>query len=204
MLHEPMYARPIQKLIMAFSKLPSVGTRTAERFVFALLKSGKKDVGELTLALQNLMEQVKSCAVCFDFSDTSPCTICANEKREQSVICVVAEPQDLQTLERVGTYRGLYHVLRGRIRTDEENILEKLKLGELFTRVQQPQVLEVILALSPDMSGETTMLYLEEKLKTLKPTIILSRLARGLPMGSDLQYADQITLESALRNRTRS
>ncbi len=199
-----MYAKPIQKLIVAFSKLPSVGQRTAERFVFFLLKSGKKDVGELMMSLGNLMEQIKSCSLCWDFSDQSPCSLCTDPKRESTIVCVVAEPQDLQTLERVGAYRGRYHVLRGRIRTDEENTIEKLKVAELLMRIENEKITEVILALSPDLAGETTMLYLEEKLKKIKPTLIVSRLARGLPMGSDLQYADQITLESALKHRTKS
>jgi recombination protein RecR len=206
------YAEPIQNLISAFSSLPSVGPRTAERFVFYLLKSGKKDVAELTLALKNLISQVKSCETCWDFSDHSPCALCANKKRDQSVICVVEEPQDLQSIEKTGEYSGLYHVLRGTIKADEEESIKYLKVAELLNRVSNKKSVtpdnpdirnkEVILALNCNLDGENTMMFLERKLKSTNPDIKITRLARGLPMGSDLQYADEITLGSALKNRT--
>lgn len=195
-----MYSKPIRQLITAFSRLPSVGQRTAERFVFYLLKSGKKDVGELTIALKQLIETIKSCAVCWDFSDTSPCSICADEKRNKTTICVVQEPQDVQAIERTGAYSGVYHVLRDTIRADED-MGQYIKIPELLKRAQDPLVGEIILALNPNMDGETTMMYIESKIKELRPDLTLTRLARGLPMGADLQYADEITLESALKHR---
>lgn len=196
-----MYARPIQNLIRAFSRLPSVGQRTAERFVFYLLKSGKKDVAELTLAMKQLIESVKSCEVCWDFSDQSPCHICSNPKRDQSMICMVKEPQDVQAIERTNTYHGVYHVLRGVVKTEHESDLQDIKIREFLERAKKEEVKEIILALNPDLPGETTMMYLEHKLKELYPDLKVTRLARGLPMGSDLQYADEITLGSALKNR---
>ncbi|MFA6426988.1 MAG: recombination mediator RecR [Candidatus Magasanikbacteria bacterium] len=199
-----MYAQPIDKLIKAFSKLPSVGPRTAERFVFYLLKSGKKDAGELTLALKELIENVKSCEVCWNFSDTSPCEICTDTRRHYKTMCVVAEPQDLQTLEKTHHYHGVYHVLRGTLAPDDEYIMKTVKINELMNRVQKNEVDEVILALNPDIAGETTMMYLQKQLKTIRPDLKVTRLARGLPMGSDLQYADEITIESALKNRTQN
>ena len=210
-----MYSKPIEELIQAFSRLPSVGPRTAERFVFYLLKSGKKDVAELTNALKKLIENVKSCDVCQDFSDQSPCRICADKTRDASTICVVAEPQDLQAIERTGEYRGLYHVLRGTIQPDDDEGITALKVDELIARVNHdfPKSVnqgyplsvspkEIILALNHDLSGETTMMFLEKKLKEESPKLTVSRLARGLPMGSDMQYADEITLGSALKHRT--
>ncbi len=197
-----MYAKPIRQLIQAFSRLPSVGQRTAERFVFYLLKSGKKDVSELTLALKELIEQVKSCSVCWDFSDHSPCAICANKERHTGVICVVQEPQDVQALERTNSFRGLYHILRGTIEPDDMENLRYLKMNELVLRAKNEQIKEVILALNPTLPGETTMMYIEQQIKKALPEIKITRLARGLPMGSDLQYADTITLESALKHRT--
>ncbi len=194
-----MYSRSIQQLINAFTKLPSVGPRTAERFVFYLLKSGKRDVAELTLALKQLMERVKSCETCWDFSDQSPCHVCANEKRNQGLICVVAESQHLHAIEKMGEYDGVFHVLRGTISPDDEDSLERIKIPELLDRVVKAK--EVILALNPDLSGETTMMYLERKLAEKNPTLKITRLARGLPMGSDVQYADEITLGNALKNR---
>ncbi len=197
-----MYPKPIQQLIRAFNKLPSVGTRTSERFVFYLLKSGKKDVAELTLALKQLMETVKSCEICWDFWDKSPCAICADPKRDHSTICVIQESQDIQALERTGVYHGVYHILRGVIKAEDEASLKYLKIPELLERASSLKIQEVILALNPDLPGETTMMYLERKIKETNPNIKITRLARGLPMGSDLQYADEITLGSALKHRT--
>lgn len=196
-----MYSSPIKKLISAFSALPSVGERTAERFVFYLLKSGKKEAAELILALKNLMASIKSCEACWTFSDKSPCHICADKNRDHTTICVVAEPADVEVMEKTGAFNGAYHILRGEIRADEELDVQNLKIKELLARAGGP-VREIILALNPNLEGETTMMFLTKKIKETNPSIKISRLARGLPMGSDLQYADEITLGSALRNRT--
>ena len=195
-----MYSKSIQNLIGAFRKLPTVGQRTAERFVFYLLKSGKKEVGEITLALKELIDNVKSCETCWDFSDNNPCAICNNKTRDQALLCVVSEPQDIPVLERTGMYNGLYHVLRGLVEPGAEEELNRIKIKELFKRITGSK--EIILALNPDLSGETTMLFLEKEIKKINPNLKVTRLARGLPMGSDLQYADEITLGSALKNRT--
>ncbi len=196
-----MYSKPIDNLIKAFSNLPTVGERTAERFVFYLLKSGKKDVAEMTLSLKNLIEQIKSCEICWNFTDESPCSICADTKRDQSTICVVQEPQNLQAIEKTNEYNGLYHVLRGTLKPGHDLVPRYLKFTELLTRAKKPDTKEIILALNPDLNGETTMMFLEKKIKDTNPQIKVSRLARGLAMGSDLQYADEITLGSALKNR---
>ena len=198
-----MYSPSIENLIRAFSTLPTVGRRTAERFVFALLKSGKKDVGELTVALKELMDTVQSCEVCWDFADTSPCAICADTKREKRTICVVAQPQDVQAIEKAGAYTGTYHVLRGTIKPEDPDSMKFLKAKELFLRIQKEKTKEVIFALNPDIKGESTTLLLERFLKEKFPTVTMSRLARGLPMGSDLQYADEITLQSAFTHRVK-
>jgi recombination protein RecR len=196
------YSQSIQNLIQAFRRLPSVGPRTAERFAFHLLKSGKKDVGELTLALKELIDTVKSCEICWTFSDTSPCALCSSPQRDPKTVCVVAEPQDREAIEKTGTYRGGYHILRGVVQAQDEYSIQGLKIGELLLRVRKGGIDEIILALNPDLQGETTMMYLEKKIKEIAPHIKVSKLARGLPMGSDLQYADDITLGSALKNRT--
>ncbi|HAT03861.1 MAG TPA: recombination protein RecR [Candidatus Magasanikbacteria bacterium] len=199
-----MYAKPIENLIKAFSSLPTVGPRTAERFVFHLLKKGKKDVGELTLALKELMDNIKSCEICWDFSDTSPCHFCSDARRDPKMICVVAQPQDRETIERTGEYHGQYHILRGTLKPDDDGIAQFLKLNELVNRIKKNEVDEIILALNPDINGETTMMYLERQIKNTAPETKVTRLARGLPMGSDLQYADEITLGSALKHRTQN
>lgn len=196
-----MYSKSIQNLISAFSKLPTVGERTAERYVFYLLKSGKKEVAELTLTLKELIENIKSCEICWNFVDKSPCEICTDKKRDQTLICVVAEPQDLQAIEKTNTYQGVYHILRGLARPDDDTWTE-LKIPELINRCKTLTKGEIILALNPDLTGETIAMYLEKQLKKTNPKLKISRLARGLPMGSDLQYADEITLSSALKNRT--
>ncbi len=194
-----MYSKSVQQLITAFAKLPSVGERTAERFVFYLLKSGKKDAAEITLALKSLIDNVKSCETCWDFTDSVTCTICADKTRDRQTICVVAEAQDVQTIEKTGEYQGVYHILRGSLASDIDNSSE-LKIKELLDRTKTAK--EIILALNPDLAGENTMMYLAQKIKKNNPKIKITRLARGLPMGSNLQYADEITLSSALKNRT--
>lgn len=199
-----MYSPSIDNLIKEFKKLPSVGQHTAERFVFHLLKKGKKDVAELVGAMKNVMEQVKSCERCWTFSDTTPCSTCASTKRDQTMLCIVSTTQELAALERTGEYHGLYHVLRGAIDTSDEEILERLKLKELLARLNEEKIQEVILALNPDMAGETTMLYLSKLIRETAAAIKITRLARGLPMGSDIEYADEITLGSALKNRSKN
>lgn len=196
-----MYSPSISRLIQALKKLPSVGERTAERFVFHWLKSGKKEVTELMLALKEVIETVKSCEVCWNFSDTSPCTICNGNQRDHQVICVVTDSQDLVAIEQTGAWHGRYHVLRALLDVTDEESLERMKMKELLERGRTAK--EVVLALNPDLPGETTMLYLEKELKKVNPAIVITRLARGLPLGSDLTYADEITLESAIKNRTK-
>jgi len=196
-----MYPNSIRQLIRAFSRLPTVGPRTAERFVFSLLRSGKKEVSELIHALTYLVDTVKSCATCWDFADTSPCMLCADHTRDQSTICVVRDSQEVQIIEKTGSYRGTYHVLRGVLSPGDEHGVGVLKIPELLKRAEESSVREIILALNPDLAGETTMMYIGKKIRDLNPIISITRLARGLPMGSDVQYADEITLSSAIRQR---
>ena len=209
-----MYSPSINNLIRQLKKLPSVGQHTAERFVFYWLRSGKKDVTELMLALKELIENVKSCEVCWNFSDQTPCPICTDPKRDQHTICVVATPQDLAAIEQIHEYHGRYHVLRGTLDATDEESVRRLKINELLERIKilppagggtkgggSKNINEIILALSPDLPGETTMMYIQKRIKEHNPSIKITRLARGLPMGSDVQYADEITLMSALKNR---
>lgn len=200
-----MYSPAIARLLAAFKKLPGVGKHTAERYVFYLLKSGKKEVTELVSALDGLLQRVKSCEVCWNFSEESPCPSCRDPKRDQAAICVVAEPAELAVLDETHAFRGRYHLLRGLIDPSSETGTENLKIKELLARLRPgatPPVTEVLLALNPTLPGETTMLFLEQEIKTTNPKIKITRLARGLPMGSDLRYADEITLASAIKNRT--
>lgn len=198
-----MYAEPIEQLICIFSRLPGIGRRAAERFVFFLLKSGKKNVVELTNALNTLTKEIKSCETCWDFSNQNPCVLCADVKREKYIICVVRDSQEVQAIEKTGIFHGVYHVLRGTVKPENDNSFKFLKIKELFTRVKDKKIKEIILALNPDLSGETTMMILEKRLMAEYPRLKITRLARGLPMGSDLQYTDTVTLTSALNHRTK-
>lgn len=197
-----MYSPSIQKLITELKKLPSVGERTAERFVFHWLKKGKKDVAELKKSLDELLENVKSCQTCWNFLENNECKICSDKKRNQTLICVVLEPQDVEAIEKTGEFKGVYHLLREKINYIEEIEIKKTKILELLKRIEKNNIKEIILALNPNLENETTSLYVENLIKKNNPNIKISRLARGLPMGSDLQYADEITLGSALKNRT--
>lgn len=200
-----MYSASINNLVASLKKLPSVGQRTAERFVFHWLKSGRLEVNQLREALDNLLKNTKSCEICWNFDDTNPCRICADSRRDHGHICVVADPQNIPAMERTGAFRGTYHVLRGLIEAGDEDSLKYSKIRELLLRVKNDKTLniitEIILALNPDLPGETTILFLKREIAKINPKIKISRLARGLPMGSDLQYADEITLTSALKNR---
>ncbi|MDO9509774.1 MAG: recombination mediator RecR [Candidatus Magasanikbacteria bacterium] len=197
-----MYSTSINNLIEALKRLPSIGQRSAERFVFYWLKSGKKEVNDLRAALDTLLQNTKSCEICWNFDDNSPCRICADPKRNRETVCVVSSPQDLTALENTGEYHGLYHVLRGTINPDDdETEISKMKIEELKKRVAKKEIKEIILALSPDLPGETTMMYIKKELQNIDPELKITRLARGLPLGSDMQYADEITLISALKNR---
>jgi len=197
-----MYSPSIEILIKSFKKLPTVGQKTAERFVFYLLKSGKKEVAEITLSLKNLIDNVKSCQNCWNFTDINPCKTCSNPSRDKTIICIVSEPQDLTAIEQTSDYTGLYFLLRGVVNSDQDN-LDKLKIKELVQKIKTDKLIkEIILAFNLNIEGETTMMYLEKLLKKINPQLKITRLARGLPMNSDLQYADEITLGEAIKNRT--
>ncbi len=179
-----------------------MGEHTAERFVFYWLKSGKKEVNDLRDALNTLLQNTKSCEICWNFDDYSPCHICVDPKRNQETVCVVADLQDLIAIENTGEYHGLYHILRGTINPDDDEAeIGKMKIEDLKKRIADKKIKEIILALSPNLPGETTIMYLKKELTKINPKLKITRLARGLPLGSDLQYADEITLISALKNR---
>lgn len=188
----------IQKLIDHFSHLPTIGPKTAERLVFYLLTQDQETIEDFARVMTRLRGSVAICTTCFNISETNPCNICGDRQREKSVICVVAKPQDLAAIERTSEYNGRYHILNGLIDPLRGVTPDKLTLNALLTRVDG-SVSEIILALSSDMPGETTVLYLT---KLLKPrNVRVTRLAQGLPSGGDLEYADEITLSSALKGR---
>lgn len=193
------YPKAIINLINEFAKLPTVGPKTAERYVFYLLKQPPENLQQFAQHLAELKEKSTICQICGAISEVSPCVICSSPTREKKSICVVERSQDVFALESTKCHQGLYHVLGGVIDTINNIGPEKLRIKELIKSIKNNQASEVILALNPNLEGETTCLYLT---KLLKPgNIKISRLARGLPMGADLEYADEITLGNALKYR---
>jgi len=197
------YPKSIQNLIDYFSKLPTVGPKTAERYVFYLLKQSPEELQKFAQAIAELKEKTTICQTCLSIAEANPCSICSDQKRNQLTICVVADSRDMLTIEATKQYNGLYHILGGTINTIEGIKPEQLNVKQLIARIKQNRIKEIILALNPDLEGETTAMYLA---KLLKPSqqggIKITRLAKGLPMGADLEYADEITLANALKYRT--
>ena len=187
---------PVARLIEEFSRLPGIGPKTASHLTFFLLRSPTEQAASLAEALSQMRERIIFCSTCFNITEESPCPICQDEGRDRSLICVVEEPLDVLAIERTREYRGLYHVLHGTISPMEGIGPEDLKIRELITRLQAERVEEVILATNPSLEGEATAMYLHRQLVPLG--VRVTRLARGLPVGGDLEYADQVTLARAL------
>ncbi|OIP26917.1 MAG: recombination protein RecR [Chloroflexi bacterium CG_4_9_14_3_um_filter_45_9] len=192
-------AEPVAKLVRELSKLPGIGPKSAQRLTYYLLRSPDEEAKTLAEAILALKEKISLCSICFNITDCDPCPICQDKKRDYSIICVVEKPSDIMPLERTGKYNGVYHVLHGTINPAEGRGPEELKIKELLSRLQNGAVKEVILATNPNIEGETTALYLQRLIVPLG--IRVSRLARGLPFGAELEYADDMTLSQALEGR---
>ncbi len=192
---------PIQKLVIALERLPGIGPKTASRLAFYLLRSPNEVADDLSNALQNLKKSISQCSVCFNFtlSGQELCEVCASPERDASLICVVEEALDVLALERTAGYHGRYHVLHGALSPIEGIGPDDLKIHPLIERVKGGQVKEIIIATNPSMEGDATALYLSQQLQPYD--VKVTRLARGLPMGGDLEYADQSTLLRALSGR---
>ena len=191
--------QPVQRLIDEFSRLPGIGPKSASRLTFYLLRGSDTQAVELASALQELQERTQFCSVCFNITESDPCIICEDSGRDQSLLCVVEEPLDLLALERSRAYNGRYHVLHGAISPVEGVGPEDLRLAELVQRVKDGSFSEIILATNPTLEGESTALYLQRRLT--ETGVRMTRLARGLPVGGDLEYTDEITLGRALEGR---
>ena len=188
----------IQKIINEFDKLPGIGPKTSTRLAFDLLHR-KADMKELARALDDACSQVSFCPQCFNLSDQGLCNICADPKRNQNLICIVAHNQDVEAVEKTGEFNGTYHLLSGYLSPLEGVTPDKLKIKELEIRLSKNNIQEIILALDQSLEGEATTLYLSKLLK--KYPIKISQLARGIPMGANIEYTDEATLSSALQNR---
>ena len=194
-----LYSPSIEKLIEGFEKLPSIGHKTAIRLAFYILNSSEEETNEFVSSIINAKKNLKYCSKCFNISDTDPCIICGNPKRDESTICVVEDVKDIIAMERTHEYKGVYHVLHGSISPMNGIGPDDIKIKELLTRLQQGIVKEVILATNPRVEGEATAMYLSKLIKPLG--IKVTRIARGIPIGGDLEYTDEITLTQALEGR---
>jgi recombination protein RecR len=197
------YAPPVQRLVSELSKLPGIGNRTAQRLAFHILRASAEDASALSQAISEVKEKIGLCEVCFNLTDASRCRICLEERRDRGLICVVEEPSDVIPMERTHEYRGVYHVLGGALSPIDGVDPEDLKIEQLLARAgaQDGGVREVVLATNPTTTGEATALHIAEELRARAPGVTVTRLASGLPVGSDLEYADEVTLGKALAGR---
>jgi recombination protein RecR len=193
------YPEPVARLIDAFQRLPGIGPRSAQRLTFFLLKRPIEDVRELADALVGLKLSIVNCSRCFNVTQEDPCRICADPARDRRLLCIVEESNDLLAMERTGEFRGLYHVLLGALSPLDGIGPQDLKVKELLQRLESEPIDEVILATNPNVEGEATAIYLSKLLKQFG--VRLTRIARGLPVGGDLEYADEVTLSKALEGR---
>ena len=192
-------AESVEQLAEQFAQLPGIGRKTAHRLALYILKMSRDEVVLLAKALVNVKDKVRYCSVCSNITESDPCSICSNTKRERSFICVVEEPHDVIAIEKTHEFKGLYHVLGGALSPLDGIGPDDLKIKELLQRLSQAAIEEIILALNPNVEGEATTLYLSRLLKPLGMKI--TRIARGLPVGSDLEFADEATLSRALEGR---
>ena len=193
------YPVAIEKLIEEFAKLPSIGKKSAQRLTLHILNLPKDEVEEFANALVKARGTIKYCSVCGNFTDTDPCAICSNPNREKDIICVVEQPKDIMTMEKVKEFNGLYHVLHGTISPMQGRGPQDIRIRELVARMSG-DVKEVIVATNPTMEGEATAMYISKILKPLD--VKVTRIAAGIPVGGDLEYADEVTLSKALEGRT--
>jgi recombination protein RecR len=196
------YAPPVQRLVTELSKLPGIGNRTAQRLAFHVLRSTPEDATALAEAIREVKEKIGLCEVCFNLTDEARCRICEDPRRDHALICVVEEPSDVIPMERTHEYHGVYHVLGGALSPIDGVDPEDLKIVELFERAAADgAVREIVLATNPTTTGEATALHIAEELRVRAPEVTVTRLASGLPVGSDLEYADEVTLGKALAGR---
>ena len=195
------YSPPVQTLVTELSRLPGIGNRTAQRLAFYILRASSEDANALAEAIREVKEKIGLCDVCFNLTDEPRCRICQDTRRDHALICVVEEPSDVIPMERTHEYQGVYHVLGGALSPIEGIDPEDLKIAELLARVGEGAVREVVLATNPTTTGEATALHIAEELRSRAPDLVVTRLASGLPVGSDLEYADEVTLGKAIAGR---
>ena len=195
----PRFAEPMSRLIEELRKLPGIGSKSAQRLAFHILRSPATDADALALAIRELKAHLRLCSLCNNITDVDPCTYCTNPVRDQRLLCVLEEPTNIASIEKTRTYAGVYHILHGTLSPVNGVGPEHLRLATLYTRAAQAH--EIILATSPTTEGEATAHFLATELRRQHPTLKLTRIATGLPAGSDIEYADEVTLTRALENR---
>ena len=207
-MSDAVYAPPVQRLITELGKLPGIGNRTAQRLAFHILRASNEDAAALAEAIREVKERIGLCEVCFNLAEGPRCRICQDPRREAGLICVVEEPGDVIPIERTHEYRGRYHVLGGALSPIDGIDPGDLKIAELYARVEsggeapdEGPVREVVLATNPTTTGEATALHIADGLRERAPAVTVTRLASGLPVGADLEYADEVTLGKALAGR---
>ena len=196
-----MLAPPLQRLVSELSKLPGIGNRTAQRLAFHLLRASPEEANALADAIREVKEKIGLCEVCFNLADEARCRICQDERREVATICVVEEPNDVISIERTHEFRGRYHVLGGALSPIDGVDPDDLRISELLRRLDGGEVREVVVATNPTTTGEATALYIADAVRERTPDVSVTRLASGLPVGGDLEYADEVTLGRALAGR---
>lgn len=199
--------RSVEKLIEAFEKLPGIGPKTASRLTFYLLHVPQMQLDQFGDALKSLKNSTVYCSKCFNIAEEDPCPICASVDRDETTVCVVEQPLDILSLEKTGKYKGVYHVLHGAINPLNNIGPDEIKIGELIVRIKSGRIKEVILATNPNMEGEATAMYIKREIQNSvfsnqnSEKLIITRLAHGLPVGGDLEYADEVTLSRSLEGR---
>lgn len=196
--------KAIQNLIDSFERLPGVGQKTAQRLTFYLLHVPQGELDNFANALQMLKKDTILCSNCFMIAESNPCDICKDLQRDNSLVCIVEQPLDVIALEKGGKYKGIYHVLHGKIDPLNNIGPDEIYISQLISRIKNPQnkIKELILATNPTMEGEATAMYIAKQVKTLSPKLTITRIGRGLPIGADLEYADEVTLQRAMEGRS--
>ena len=196
-----MLAPPLQRLVTELGKLPGIGNRTAQRLAFHILRASGEDAQALADAIRDVKEKITLCEVCFNLAEGPRCAVCQDERRDPTLICVVEEPGDVIPIERTHEYRGRYHVLGGALSPIDGVEPDDLKIAALYRRIEGSEIREVVLATNPTTTGEATALHIADGLRHRAPDVAVTRLASGLPVGGDLEYADEVTLGRALAGR---
>jgi recombination protein RecR len=196
-----LFAPPVQRLVTELGKLPGIGQRTAQRLAFHILRTDPEDANALADAIREVKEKIRPCAICFNLADEETCRICQDERRDAAIICVVEEPGDVIPIERTHEFRGRYHVLGGALSPIDGVDPEDLKIPELYRRIEGSEIREVVIATNPTTTGEATAHHIAAALRERTPDVAVTRLASGLPVGGDLEYADEVTLGRAFAGR---